>query len=181
MLNGIEPIIIFQFKALAPSLSDLVAQIPVVSKFPSLIEMPPIPVYLSQSATGIYIESEDKNVDISTETQTMSDGSEPKVDQKGIGNVVRVNITGKKDSLGLALVSALIDQVFDKVTSKEYAISYLHGATTIFQGQLHSYSVQQNSSNELLTIAIELTKGTQNPTKPPDVPIVGKITGAVPL
>ena len=184
MLNGLDPIIIFQFKKLNPFLAPTLAKIPLVSEVKELIELPPIPIYFSlraQSAIGLYIDSESKNVDIQTITDTMTDGSSPAVDQKAIANTVTINLFGKKGSVQLALITAMIDQVFDRLTSKEYAISYLNGAITIFGGLLHSYSVDQNPTNDLVLIKLELTKGEKQPTKGPEVPGVTPIRGAVPL
>lgn len=182
MLNGVDPIIIFQFSKLqGTGFADQLAKIPVVSEIPTVIEQPPIPIYLSEELTGLYIETEDKNVDIETTVETLSNGEDPPVSQKGIGSSVTVNLVAKKDSLGLALLSAMIDIVFDKVTSKEYAITYLHGATTVFRGVLQSYQASQSSNNDLLSIQIELSKGEKQPQKPPAVPEVPKVSGATPL
>jgi len=181
MLGGIDPIIIFQFSKLAPSLSETVSKIPVISQIATVIEQPPIPIYLSEELTGIFIDSEDKNVDIETETQTLSDGTTPEVNQRGIGTGISINLVARKDSIGLALLVALIDQAFDKVTSKEYAITYIHGPITVFRGVLHNFSANQNAQNELMTIKLELSRGTKNPVKPPDIPVVGKTVGALPL
>jgi len=181
MLGGIDPIIIFQFSKLASVAGETISKIPIVSKIPTVVDQPPIPIYLSEELTGIYIDSEDKNVDISTDTETLTDGSSPDVNQKGIGTTVSINLLAKKDSIGMALLSAMIDLVYEKVTSKEYAITYLHGATTIFRGVLHSFSVNQSADNDLLTVKIELSKGSKNPAKPAEVPVVPKVTGAVPL
>lgn len=181
MLGGIDPIIIFQFSKLAPSLSETVSKIPVISQIATVIEQPPIPIYLSEELTGIFIDAESKNVDIETETQTLSDGSTPDVNQRGIATGISINLVAKKDSLGLALLVALIDQAFDKVTSKEYAITYVHGPITVFRGVLHNFSADQDASSELMRIKIELSRGTKNPVKPPDVPVVGKAVGALPL
>jgi hypothetical protein len=180
MLNGLEPIIIFQFAKLSPSIGAFLSKIPVLSSFSTLIEMPPIPLYLSEEATGIYIDSESKNVDISTQTETMSDGTPSSAEQRGIASTVTINLTARKDSLGLALLSAMIDLIFDKVTSKEYAISYLHGGTTIFQGHLHSYGVDQNNGNDLVSIKIELSNGDKQPVKKAVVGAVTGSTGALP-
>jgi len=163
MLNGADPVIIFQFSKLAPSVGGVISSIPVIADIPTLVEQPPIPIYLSQSLTGVYIESEDKDVDIETDTQTLSDGKTPDVNQKGIASGVTINLRAKKSSIGVALLSAMIDVIFDKVSSKEYAISYLNGATTVFRGVLQSYAVNQNSDNDLLSIKIQLSKGTKNP------------------
>ena len=188
MLNGIDPIIIFQFSSLASSnTSDvgpvqpgLISKIPFISQIPTLIEQPPIPIYLSESITGIFIDSEDKNVDIETSTETMTDGSDPAVAQKGIGSSITINIVGVRDSIGLSLLSAMIDQAFDKVTSQEYAITYLHGAITIFRGLIQSFAINQNSSDDKLTIKIELTKGKKQPTKKPATVSVPGQVGTLP-
>lgn len=184
MLGGLDPIIIFQFKKLAPSLSETVAKIPVVSEVKSFIEMPPIPIYFSRELsglTGIYIDGESKNIEISTDTQGMTDGSTPQTEQSPISTVVSISMFAKKDSLSVALLSSLIDLVYDKTTSKEYAITYLNGPITIFGGLLHSFSVDQNSGNDLLIIKMELTKGNKTPTKAPELGAVQKTTGLVPL
>ena len=181
MLNGIDPIIIFQFGKLSSSLGSTLEKIPLVSEIPTIIEQPPIPLYLSETLTGIYIDSEDKNVDIATDVETKTNGTDPDVNQKGIQSTIAINLVARKDSLGLSLLSAMIDLIFDKVTSKEYAITYLHGPITVFRGVLHSYAVNQNSGNELLTIKIELSKGEKQPQKKNEIPETQKITGARPL
>lgn len=176
MLNGLDPIIIFQFSKLIPDISGL--SIPVISAIPSVLEQPPIPLYLSEAITGIFIDSEDKNVDIETDVQTKTDGSDADISQKGIASTVSISLQAKKDSIGITLLSAFIDTIFDKVTSKEYSISYLHGAITVFRGVLHSYSVNQNADNDLLNIKIELSRGTKNPVKPDVTPQVPALTDA---
>lgn len=182
MLNGVDPIIIFQFKKLAPYLGSTIEKIPIISQIPDLIALPPIPVYFgrdSQSLIGLYIDSESKNVDIQTTTETQTDGTPPNVDQKGIANVVSINLFGKRNSVQLALLTTLVDQIFDRVTSKEYAISYLNGPITIFGGVLHSYSVEQNADNDLVNVKIELSKGQKEPTPKPTVGAVTPIPNAV--
>lgn len=184
MLDGQNPIIIIQIKKLAPFLSDTVARIPIVSQIPTLIDLPPIPIYFSrdaQSLIGLYLSSESKNIDIQTSTETQTDGSQPNVDQKLIGNTTTINLFGKKNSVQLALLTTLFDAIADRVTSKEYAVSYLNGAINIFGGTLHSYSVDQNDTNDLVNVKIELSKGEKQPTKLPGVPAVAPIIGAVPL
>jgi len=182
MLNGVDPILIIQLSVLAPILGDSISKIPYVSKVPDLIKMPPVPIYLSQRLTGLHIDTEEKNVDIQTTTETMTDGSSPQVDQKALGSVVVVMLEARKDSVGLSLLSALVDRILPKVTSKEYSITYLHGPITIFNGLLHSYSVMQESGSEKLTVKLEISKGGDNqPTKPDPLPKVPGNPGAVPI
>lgn len=182
MLNGKDPVIIFQFSKLAgTSFGNFLADFPLLSAIPQAIEMPPIPIYLSQRYTGLQIDSEDKNIDIVTDYETRSDGMEHLTSQKGLTSTVTVTLIANKRAAGVSLLSAMIDNIFDKVTSKEYSISYLHGATTIFRGLVESYSVNQNASNELLTIQLVLSKGKKQPTKKESVPTVEGIDGIDPL
>ena len=183
MLGGLDPVIIFQFRKrfefdtltneqfMALSTSELESQ---------YLELPPIPVYLSEQFFNIVIAGSSKNVDIETDTQTQTDGKDPEVNQKGIQSGVEVQIEGKQSSVALTLLSSLIDQVFDKVTSKEYTINFIYGATTIFRGLLHTYSVETVEGTDKLAIKIGLSKGSKNPTKPNEVPVVPGFTGTIP-
>jgi hypothetical protein len=181
MLNGIDPIIIFQFSKSLPQVSEALAKIPIVSQIPTLVDAPPIPIYLSEKLTGILIDAESKNIDAETTTESKSDGSAPAVDQKTLASTVSIELTASKNSLGVTLLAAMADLAFEKLTSKEYSITYLHGAVTIFRGQLHSFSISQNANDTKYSIKIEISKGGKTPQKTPDVPVVPKTTGAVPL
>ncbi len=172
MLGGLDPVIIFQFSVLSPSLGAELAKIPLVSKFPSLIAMPPIPVYLSEKTFNIAIGGTSKTVDIETDTETKTDGTEPDVNQKSIQSGVEISIEGKQNSVALTLLSAMIDQVYDRATSKEYSISLLYGATTIFNAVLHSYSVETVEGTDKLAVKIKLSKGSKNPVKTASIPSV---------
>jgi hypothetical protein len=182
MLNGIDPIIIFQFKKALPSVSEQLAKIPLVASYTNFIESPPIPIYLSETLTGLFIDSESKSIDSETNTETKTDGSAPDINQKGINSVVKIEIVANKNSLGLTLLTALSDLLYEKLTSKEYAVSYLNGAVTIFNGLIHSFSIQQSANNELYNISIEISRGPyKSPTKVELVPSVIPTTGALPL
>lgn len=158
MLNGLDPIILFQFKKLPPSVAAYVATIPVVSTIVDKIGLPPIPIYLSESATGLMIQSEDKSIDIETTIEALSDGGTPHVTQKSLNSTVSINFQARKGSLGLILVSAICDLIIPKVTSQEYGISYFHAETTIFDGLLHSFKVGATKQNDLVDITLELVK-----------------------
>lgn len=165
MLGGNDPVVIFQFSKALPSLGQALGRIPIISKIPTVIDMPPVPIYLSEDRTGLCIDSESKDVTISTSVQTMTDGSAPAVDQKGVGSSVTIVFEAKKDAVGVSLLSAMIDQVFDKLSSKEYSISYLHGATTIFRGIMQSYQVSQTANTDKINITIEISRGEKQPQK----------------
>lgn len=179
MLNGIDPIFLFHFKKLAPSVKSALGAVPVVASTPNLFLLPTIPLYLSEKLSGIYVSSESKSLDIATEVDTVSDGSSPQVNQRAIANTVRIEMIASRNSLGVTLLSALSDLVFPKVTSREYAISYLHGAITVFDGLLHSFSINQDDDSDLYRISIELANPA--PVKPVTSTVVPAIPGAVPI
>ncbi len=171
MLNGIDPIIIFQYKKLVVvETTDTTTKIPVVSKKKTYVNAPPIPLYLSERLTGIFIDSESKNLDIETKTDTLSNGDSPVFSQKGIGSVITVQMVASKESVGLSLLSAMSDLILSKVTSGEYSITYLHGAITIFNGLLHSLQISQSADTDKFDITIELSRGSEPKAPAVDVP-----------
>ena len=164
MLNGLDPLIIFQFKTLADTAyAKRLGKIPIISDVKTFIDEPPIPVYLSADLTGVHIDTEDKSVDIATDPETTSLGTVQE-SQKGVNSSITINLIGSKGSVGLILLSSLIDIVYKKVTSEEYAITYLNGATTIFRGKLQSFSANQSATDDLLRMQIILSRG-QGTTK----------------
>lgn len=179
MLNGIDPIIIFNFKKLAPGLQETIAKIPIVADVVSVIDLPVIPIYLSEKLTGIYIDSESKSMEIDTSVDTLSSGDAPTMNQRGIINTVKIEMVASRDSIGVSLFAAMADLIFPKVTSKEYSITYLHGAVTVFAGLLHSFNISQQANNDLYTISLELIKPAAGLKSA--IPVVGRVTGAVPL
>lgn len=173
MLNGLDPIILFSFSKATPATIQSLSKIPLASDIVEQVGLPAVPVYLSEKLTGLYIDSEDKNIDIETSTTTLISGEAPQVNQKGINSTVRIDLVASKESIGVTLLSAMADLIFQKVTSKEYSITYLHGAITVFGGLLHSFSINQNADNDLYRISIELSRSgiqTQEPIKIPVVP-----------
>ncbi len=186
MLNGVQPIIIFEFKKTVTLTNEEFQNLPIAQLDSFVangqISLPPIPIYLDERITGLAIDSETKSIDIETETQTLKDGNEAQVKQKGINSVVTINLIGTKDSLGLTLLVALMDLVFQKVTAQEYTITYLNGATTVFRGLLHSFSFDSDSDTTKLPIQIQLSRSNLKAVTPPsNIPVVSASQGTVPL
>lgn len=165
MLGGLDPVIIFQFSKLATSVGTTLSKIPIISDIPTVVDQPPIPIYLSERLFNIVIDNESKSVDIETDMETTTSGESPSVNQKGIQSSVEISIEGKSDSVALTLLSALIDLAFDKSTSKEYSITYMHGAITVFRGLLHSYSAETVPGTDKLAIKINISRGEKTPVK----------------
>lgn len=158
MINGVDPILIFSFFKNTPS-STPTKFINIVPNLLTQISFPPIPLYLSESLTGIYVDTEDKNIDIETTVDTLASGDAPIVNQKGIISTIKIGMLANKNSIGLSILMSLMDLILPKVTSKECSIVYINGPVTIFGGKLHSFSASQNSNTDLMTITLELTKG----------------------
>lgn len=159
MLNGLDPIILFHLFKATPSQLQSLSNIPLASDIVSAIGLPPIPIYLSERLTGLYIDSEDKNIDIETTTSTLADASAPEVNQRGINSTIRIDLIANKDSIGVTLLSAMSDLVFQRASSQEYSVTYLNGAITIFGGLIRSFSINQNADTDLYNISIEISKG----------------------
>ncbi len=164
MLNGIDPILIFNFKLVTEDALAVASSIPIF-KDATTVDLPPIPIYLSGTLTGLYIDSEDKNIEIETSVETLTSGEDPEVVQKAINSTVRIQMIASKESIGMTLLSAVMDLIVPKVTSQEYSITYLNGAVTVFGGLLHSFSINQNSQDDRYNITLELTKTKANKTK----------------
>lgn len=181
MLNGIDPIIIFKF-ALLPtsSIFNAVAGIPIVEDIVKNFGIP-IPIYLSERVFGIVLNSEEKSMDVETNVQTRSDGSKADVKQRGLNNIVTLNMTSTKDSIVLSALLALSDICFQKLTSKDYTISYLNGSTIIFDGLLESFHTTVDSNTDKIEITMKISKAPQNTTvAEATTPSITAVTGAIP-
>ncbi len=157
MLGGLDPILLFTFYKNSQDVTD--SKIPYANDLGlNRLALPPIPIYLSELATGVYIDSEDKSIDIETNIETLRTSSEGLFSQKGIGSTVSITMKANKNSLGLTLLSAVADLILAKVTSKEYSVAYLHGAVTIFNGLVHEFSINQTADTDLYEIKLTLMR-----------------------
>lgn len=165
MLGGVAPILIFTFPpTLGINLGKLLGGIPVIGDGLSEVGVP-IPIYLDENLTGIYIESESKSLDIDTDIVPVyrTNGSVSNfINQSGINNLVTVNMIASKDSVILSVLLALNDMIFSKLVSGKYKLSYINGTTLIFGGLLHSFNVNASSDDTLLKISMQIQKNNQN-------------------
>ncbi len=96
----------------------------------------PMPIYLSERLTGLYVDTAHKSTSISTDYVVTFDkdenGKKNKgtlvVQQKGESQTLTVNIIGRKDSIGLNLLLPVFQTLYDKVLAvKDYRIAYING------------------------------------------------------
>lgn len=181
MLNGLNPILIFQFKKISPETLETIQKIPVVSSIVNQIGLPPIPIYLDEQLTGLAIAGEDKNVNVETTTDSTATGGQPLTNQKPIGSTIRVNMEATRGGVGLTLLSAVIDLILPLLTSKEYSITYISGATTIFGGLLHDFSITSDGNSTKLAVALEISRTTGDTKAAATTPVVQPIGESVNL
>jgi hypothetical protein len=188
MLNGTAPVLIFSFPTLLGiDLSKILGGIPLIGNALSDFGIP-IPIYLDENLTGIYIESESKAIDIDTD-KTPKYEQNPNgaivattvVNQNGINNLITVNMIASKDNLILSVLLALNDMVFSRITSGKYSISYINKTTLVFSGFLHSFQTSTSADDTLLKITMQIQKN-DSPTKAVVSPYVNipAAQGAVP-
>jgi hypothetical protein len=162
MLGGVDPIFIFLFYKSPADVTQ--SKIPFANDLGlNRLALPPVPIYINENQTGLFIVSETKNTDIQTSMETLKEGGAD-VQQKGIGEVTTIKLQANKNSLGLTLLSAMSSKIVDKLTSKEYAVTYLHGAVTIFNGLLHNFVIDQNANSDKIDITIEISRGASPKT-----------------
>lgn len=182
MINGLAPVLIFTFPltekdALFKSLSG----VPLLSEsFLTDIGIP-IPIYLDEKLTGIYIDSESRSIDIQTTVEATKEGETPDISQRGLDNQVTINMKASKNSVMLTAILALIDMAFQRVVSRSYNVSYFNGSTTIIGGLLHGFSTSTDSDNDLVTISLQLSKSNMKIAKIAPPAEFSKLSGTTPL
>ncbi len=137
----------------------------------------PIPIYLSEELTGLYVDSEKKGLSISTENivevdETTKTRSGLKVQQKGETQTTDISIGGRRDCVGLNLLLPMLQTIYDRVlATKDYRLAYFHNNVLIFDARLANLSINQNRENNLVTIELSLEvaptqeKTTEEPVK----------------
>lgn len=160
MLNGIAPIFIFTISPV-PKASNPLAGIPIVSDFVENIGVP-IPIYLDEQLTGLYVDTEEKSIDIDNNVVAVNKGG-AKVFQNPLESMVTINLIGKKDSIALMVLLAMNDLIFSKL-KYGYGISYLNGPTAIFNGLLKTFATNTTADNDLIRITMQISKAKGNAT-----------------
>ncbi len=159
MLNGIAPILIFQLYKRVPDPAATVATMPLSNGQTVKATFAIIPIYLQEELTGIYIDTESKNIDIETKTDSLITGAPGIINQHALASITTINMIAKTSSIGFTILLALAEAIIDKATSKECEVTYMHGAITVFGGLIHGFSYDQGSSDDLFKVKLELSRG----------------------
>lgn len=184
MLGGVDPLLLFSFRLLpvGSAASNAISGIPLIGETIAANIAVPVPIYLSEQGTGFLVQSESRAIDIDTQAQQRKDGKGVIVNQRGIDSLITVDFTAKKDSIPLIILLATCDMVFTKLVSGEYSVSYFNGATSVFNGLLHSFSTEADNNTDILRVTLQISKSNQKGTKEESAfPSLGKRLGLTPL
>lgn len=122
----------------------------------------PIPIYLDEKLTGLYIDAEEKSIDIDNDVIAANKGG-AKVFQNPLESMVTINLLGKKDSVALMVLLAMNDLIFSKL-KYGYGISYFNGPTAIFNGLLKTFATHASTNDDLIRITMQISKARGNNT-----------------
>jgi hypothetical protein len=181
MLNGIAPILIFNFPVdiKGPTFNAL-AGIPFIGESLAGVGVP-IPLYLDEQLTGLFVDNESKSTDLEIEVTAKATNEPPDVKQQAIDSVVNINLFAKKDSLLLSVILALNDIVFTRAASMSYSVSYLNGSTVIFGGLIKSLTTNSGIDDDLIRMTLTISKANyRSPTQTQSIAEVPKTTGPIP-
>jgi hypothetical protein len=175
MLNGISPLLVITFKnkgiidffgGADSVLGSIVGAIGV-----------PIPIYLKEELTGIYVQSESRGIDVTTRVDPVSTKSPidgevepPVVSQTSRDSQLSIELVAKKTSILLVALIALMEMIVDRLVTQEYSIHYLNGPTAVFGVRLHRFATSTSNNDDLVHMELVLsTAAKESPT--PKTPV----------
>ena len=172
-LNGIAPLLVIQLKN-ADSL-NVVKKIPIAGDFLSKNVGLPIPIYLDERLTGIYVKGESKAIDIETKLDAIDAKNAPIVSQKALSSITTVEMIASSKGVLLMTLIAFADLILTRVVSKQYNISYFNGPTIIANGVLHGFTTQLGENDDLVHINMAIASA---PAPSSDIaPVTPKLAG----
>lgn len=186
MLNGVDPLIIFHFYN--KGAIDFLADIPFADTITNLIGVP-IPIYLSERLTGIYVDTETRGIEVSTKVDAITDKDPltlevkpPEVSQTALDSTVSVSMFANRDSIMLTAIITMAEMILSRLVTQEYGISYINGSTVIFNGLLHRFQTTISRNEDLVRIDFTISNAKKDSPTPKVGPVpITKVTGALPL
>lgn len=185
-LNGIDPLLVIVLKN--KGILDFFGADSLLGTAFQAVGVP-IPIYLSERLTGIYVDSETRAIDVNTKVEPVTEKDPltqevdpPLVTQTALDTQVTISLFATRDSILLTALTALMEQIVSRLVSGEYSIHYLNGSTVIFGGLLHRFATSVNQNDNLVRLELTLsTAAKESPTPKSPIQSIGKVTGTVPL
>jgi|SRR5690606_14953331 len=181
MLNGQVPLIVFTFAPpVGGEVFNAISGIPIIGERVAQRIGVPLPIYLDERISGLYVTAESRSIDVETEVNSRADDKTPKVKQWSLNSTISVTMVGQRDSAALATLTAFCDLAFQKVVSQNYGISYFNGNLVVLNGLLHGFSSETGNEDDLVRVILQISRGKQEINKPEDVPFLDRVRGSVP-
>lgn len=144
MLNGLAPVIIYQYKPIDTSFSLFGFNIPSVGL--------PIPIYLDEKITGIM--GEGANSQINIETTTINGTTY----QRQVSSDVSVKLRCRNNNvIGQTLIT-ILGEAFKYSSTGNYSISLFYDSSFILDGVLKSFYSRPVENTDLREIGITISK-----------------------
>lgn len=160
-LNGVAPLLVIELKNSASL--NVVKKIPVAGDFLASNIGLPIPIYLDERLTGIYVKGESRGIDIDTKIDAIDAKNVPIYSQKALASTVTVEMVASSTGVMLMTLIAFADLILTRVVSKQYSVSYFNGPTIITNGVLHGFTTQLGENDNLVRINMALSSGPPIP------------------
>lgn len=190
MLNGVDPLLIITLKN--KGIFDFFGPESATPGFGDVLFDAiglPIPIYLSEKLTGIYVDSETRGIDVNTRVDPLTtkdpvtqEVEPPQISQTSADSQVSVNLLARDDCILLTAILALMDLIVDRLVTSEYSITYINKSTVIFGALLHRFATSTSKNDNLVRMELVLsTAAKEAPTAKAPAQAISKVAGAVPL
>ena len=153
MLQGIDPVIVINLKTKIAKETGFSAL--VKNTVDSFLDLNVIPIYLSEKITGLIIDSEDKSIVSAIETTETETGQDI-IKSRSVTSNLSLSIVGEETSLGIILMSSIMDVLYRKLHSLDYSIHYINKGISIFNAKLSSFNVSRDTGTTKFRISVEL-------------------------
>lgn len=161
MLNGLAPVLIYQYQPIDTSFSIFGFKVPSVGV--------PIPIYLDEKLTGIMGEGASNKISIETATinnQTYT---------RQVSNDVNIKLRCRNNNLVGQTLLGILGEAFKQTSEDKYSISLFYDSTFIIDAYLKDFYSRPIDNTDMREIGITLAKKYKNKTPIFEVDIVENI------
>lgn len=147
----------------------------------------PIPVYLDEKLTGVYVDTEKYGLTVSTDAVVNYDPEKGKqgnlvLQQKGESQQAVINLIGRRDSIVLNMLLPALQSIYSKIVAKkDYRLAYFNQNTLIFNGRLSQFEINQTRQNNLVSFSIGIEVPAEETGSPAADMIPGQKIVNIPL
>lgn len=164
MLNGLSPVIIYQYKPVDTSFSLFGFDVPSVGV--------PIPIYLDEKLTGIMGEGASNKISIETSTVNGT------TYQRQVSSDVSIKLRCRNNNVVGQTLLAILGEAFKYSTTGSYGISLFYDSSFILDAVLKDFYSNPVNGTDMREIGITLSKRY---SLVDNVLVLQKVANAIPL